>query len=172
MPFTPFHLGPAVFFGLLSRKHIHVPTFIVASVILDVEPLFVLISGSGGSLHGYLHTLVVGLFTGVLLGLAMFALEKPLAPVYGALLLSSAEGQSPWRFMIAGSLGTALHILLDSPLYDDIRPLYPLSVNPFYSPAVTKDVYLFCIFTGASGIFLYAYVALKTVAIKVRKSWK
>ena len=42
MPFTPFHLGPALGFGLPLRNYLHVPTFLVASILVDVEPFVVL----------------------------------------------------------------------------------------------------------------------------------
>lgn len=64
MPFTPFHLGPAIFFGMLLRRNMHMPTFIVANVILDVEPLLVLILGLKYPLHGYFHTFIIGFFHG------------------------------------------------------------------------------------------------------------
>jgi len=38
-------------------------------------------------------------------------------------------------FIVAGALGTGLHVLLDAPLYDDIKPLYPIATNPFYTPS-------------------------------------
>ena len=67
MPFTPFHLGPALGLGLPLRRYMHVPTFIVASVILDVEPFLVLQFGLNYPLHGYLHTFLASLFVGFLL---------------------------------------------------------------------------------------------------------
>jgi len=45
MPFTPFHLGPALTIGLPLRRFIHAPTFIVANVIVDVEPFLVMVLG-------------------------------------------------------------------------------------------------------------------------------
>jgi hypothetical protein len=64
MPFIPFHLGPAMFFGMLLRKRMHMPTFIIANVILDVEPLLTVIFGLKYPLHGYFHTFIMGFFTG------------------------------------------------------------------------------------------------------------
>lgn len=40
MPVTPFYLGPALATGLPLRKFIHAPTFIIADIILDLDPLF------------------------------------------------------------------------------------------------------------------------------------
>ena len=42
MPFTPYHLGPRLFVGLLFLGFIDFPTFIVANVIVGGEPFLVL----------------------------------------------------------------------------------------------------------------------------------
>ncbi|MEM2980533.1 MAG: hydrolase [Thermoproteota archaeon] len=172
MPFTPFHLGPAIFFGMLLRKHMHMPTFIVANVILDIEPLLVIIFGLKYPLHGYFHTFIMGFFIGSFLGLAMFMLERFLSHFYKTLLLESDVKPSLRQFVLAGSSGALLHILLDAPLYDDIRPLYPLTVNPFYNPSVTGGIYLFCIITGGVGVFLYACILIIPKVMKSLKKLK
>ena len=68
MSFTPFHLGPALGLGLPLRRYLHVPTFLAASVVVDVEPLLVLVLGLDYPLHGYLHTFLFASLTGLLLG--------------------------------------------------------------------------------------------------------
>ena len=75
MPFTPFHLGPALGFGLPLRNYLHVPTFLVASILVDVEPFVVLSLGLDYPLHGYLHTFIVAFILGLALGYAMFLLK-------------------------------------------------------------------------------------------------
>ena len=68
MPFTMFHLGPALAIGLPLRN-VHVPTFIVANVILDVEPLLVIFFGLNYPLHGYMHTLLLAFMVGSLVSI-------------------------------------------------------------------------------------------------------
>jgi membrane-bound metal-dependent hydrolase YbcI (DUF457 family) len=43
---------------------------------------------------------------------------------------------------LSGILGAWLHILFDAPLYQDIKPFYPLSVNPFLDIVSMKAVYI------------------------------
>ena len=155
MPFTPFHLGPALGLGLPLRRYLHVPTFLVASVIVDVEPLLVLILGLRYPLHGYLHTFLFASLTGLAFGYVMFSLDGFLNPVYRALRLVADGSQDRKAFLVTGVLGTAFHVLLDSPLYGDIRPLFPLALNPFYNPRLSYAVYTFCIWTGIIGIIWY-----------------
>jgi len=156
MPFTPYHLGPALGFGLPFRKYIHLPTFIVASVIVDVEPFLVLFLRLRYPLHGYLHTFLLASFVGLALGYTMFLLEKNLHPLYKALLLESNNNLNIKFFLITGVLGTMLHVLLDSPLYSDIQPFFPLTVNPLYNPTLSLKIYSFCVWMGILGIIYYA----------------
>ena len=155
MPFTPFHFGPALGLGLPLRRYLHVPTFLVASVVVDVEPLLVLVLGLSYPLHGYLHTFLFASLTGLALGCVMFSLDGFLHPVYMALRLVVEDSQGRKTFMVTGILGAAFHVLLDSPLYRDIRPLFPFTQNPFYNPGLSMEVYSFCVWTGILGVAYY-----------------
>jgi len=155
MPFTLFHFGPALGLGLPLRKYIHSPTFILASVIIDVEPFLVLLFGLRYPLHGYLHTFFLAFFVGLVLGYTMFLLEKFLHPLYQVFLLEPGDKLNLKSFMFAGALGTTLHVLLDSPLYSDIRPFYPLAINPMYNPTLSLEVYSICVLMGILGIIYY-----------------
>jgi len=155
VPFTPFHLGPALGLGLPLRRYVHAPTFLVANVIVDVEPFLVLFFGLGYPLHGYLHTFFLAFFLGVVLGCVTFLLERFLRPLYGLFLLEPGDRLGLRSFVFAGAFGTVLHVLLDSPLYGDISPFFPLTVNPMYHPAVTLKVYGLCVLMGVLGIAYY-----------------
>ncbi len=155
MPFTPFHLGPASGLGLPLKKYIHMPTFLVANVIVDVEPLLVLVLGLKYPLHGYFHTFIFASLTGFALGYMMFIIDRFLFPIYIFFRLVSKGNHKMKTFMATGVIGTIFHVLLDSPLYRDIKPLFPFVQNPFYNPALTSDVYTFCVWMGVIGIIYY-----------------
>jgi hypothetical protein len=156
MPFTPYHLGPALGLGLLLRKYLHAPTFMLANVIVDVEPFLVLVFGLRYPLHGYLHTFFAAFFLGLAVGYAGFLLESFLHPIFKVFLLEVGDRLNLRSFLFAGVLGTLLHVLLDSPLYDDIRPFYPLTANPLYNPALSSEVYGVCVWMGIFGMIFYA----------------
>ncbi|MFW9887739.1 MAG: hydrolase [Candidatus Thorarchaeota archaeon] len=134
----------------------HTPTFILANVILDIEPFLVLILGLEYPLHGNFHTFLLAFLVGLMLGYAMLLLERHLYPLYKMLLLEKDGKTSLRPFVLAGVLGTMLHVLLDSPLYSDIHPFYPLTANPLYNPALSMNVYSLCVWMGILGIVIYA----------------
>lgn len=169
MPFTPFHLGPALAFGLPLRKYIHAPTFILANVIVDIEPFLVLFLGLRYPLHGYFHTFLLAFVVGLVSGCVMFLLERILRPLYRPFLLESGDPLNPESFLVAGVLGTALHVLLDSPLYGEMQPFYPLTANPMYNPTYSPTVYSFCVWTGIAGIVFYAGLLVFLARRRLRK---
>ena len=162
MPFTPFHLGPALCLGLPFRKYIHTPTFILANVIVDVEPFLVLILGLYPSyrLHGYAHTFVAAFVVGPALGYIMFLFERTFHPLYKTLLLQQERMRTLKPFIVAGISGIFLHVLLDSPLYSDIQPFFPSKATPLYNPDLSIEVYSLCVWLGILGIALYAGLSI------------
>jgi membrane-bound metal-dependent hydrolase YbcI (DUF457 family) len=168
MPFTPFHLGPAVGLGLPLRKYLHTPTFIVASVILDIEPFLVLHFNLDYPLHGYLHTFIFAFFVGLLLGYVAFFLERSLKPFFKVLLLETGNDLRLRSFLLTGAFGTMLHVLLDSPLYTDIHPFYPLTANPLYDPSLSLEIYTFCVWMGIFGLVYYAGLLILLVYRKLQ----
>jgi len=169
MPVTPYHFGPALGFGLPLRKYLHLPTFIVANVIVDLEPFLVLVLGLGYPLHGYLHTYVSAFFLGIVVGSGMFLLEPYFSPLYKAFLLKADHEPRRISCVLAGVSGIMLHVTLDSPLYSDIRPFYPLTANPFFRLEIASQVYSFCVWMGLIGILFYAGLLILSVYRKFRR---
>ena len=155
MPFTPFHLGPALCVGFPLRKYLHAPTFILANIALDMEPLTVLVMGLNYPLHGYLHTFIAAIFVGAALGFAMFFLERILYPLNRKLRLEQETTFKKTPYIAAGVFGTMLHVLFDSPLYGEMRPFYPLTTNPLYGSVSSFSIYLLTAAMGALGILFY-----------------
>ena len=163
MPFTPFHWGPGLLFGLLLLGYMDLPTLFVSSVIVDVEPLLVLTLNLQYPLHGYLHTFLAGTILAFVLALAMIKIRGRLQPLMSFLKLP--QKTSFKRIVLASLFGIYLHILLDSPLYPDIRPFYPLELNPLlgHSMFIGFDIYMLCVlaFIGAAITYTARLVSLR-----------
>lgn len=166
MPFTIFHLGPALGLGIPLKRFIHVPTFLIASVILDVEPILVIVFRLNYPLHGFLHTFIGASAVGVLLGCLMYSLRELLTPIYAFFMLQGDYGLKAHVF--TGVLGCLMHVLLDAPLYDDITPFYPVLANPLYNPYLWFDVYWLSLILGLLGFILYLGSILYRVSMTKR----
>jgi membrane-bound metal-dependent hydrolase YbcI (DUF457 family) len=78
-------------------------------------------------------------------------LERFVQPIYKVLLLESSSSLNLKSFLLSGVLGAGLHVLLDSPLYADIQPFYPLTTNQLYDPALSKGCTVSVSGWGCSG---------------------
>ncbi len=161
-PFTLLHLGPALAFGLPLRKYLHAPTFIVANVVLDIEPFLVVFFRLHYPLHGYLHTLLLAVAVGLLLGYIMFKLERRIQPAYRLLLLETNRSYGVKSFLVAGVAGAMLHVLFDAPLYSDITPFFPYTANPLLESGVLAGfgVYALCLWMGIFALAFYVVLAV------------
>ena len=156
MPFTPYHLGPALFIGLLFLDFIDFPTFLVASVIVDVEPFLVLAFNLNYPLHGFFHSFLGGSLLAVPLALVMYKIRGKLSPVMSFFKL---EQKISFKRIIAASLsGVYVNILLDSRMYTDIQPFYPSSYNPLLTTGVLAglDSYVLCVWSFFGAAIIYA----------------
>ncbi|MDH5266382.1 MAG: hypothetical protein OEW62_01745 [Candidatus Bathyarchaeota archaeon] len=156
MPLTPFHLGPGLLIGLLLLSYIDFTTFLVASVIADVEPIIVIIFDLDYPLHGFFHSLLGGTIVAFLLAAVMSKARESLSPLLSFFKL---EQKSTFKNILLASLtGIYIHILLDSRIHRDIRPFYPMDFNPFLSSSTLDgwDVHVLCVwcFVGAAAIYL------------------
>jgi membrane-bound metal-dependent hydrolase YbcI (DUF457 family) len=133
MPFTFFHYGPALFVGLIVLSYINLPTLIIATTVVDIEPLLVQVLKLDAPHHGLTHTFLGGALIATALAVIMCR------------LMSKEKKSKIW---IASITGIFLHVLVDAPMYDDIRPFYPFDINPFFTGYGTIRISLL-LFLGA-----------------------
>ncbi|MCK4491554.1 MAG: hypothetical protein KAU03_02950, partial [Candidatus Altiarchaeales archaeon] len=143
MPFTPFHLGPALLIGLIMLPILDLPTFLVASVIVDIEPVAVLFLKLDAPLHGVVHTFLAGTLLAFILALIMFFLREKIKTVMRIVKLEQSPSFN--KILLTSLAGVYVHILLDSFIYTDIKPFYLLTLNPLYGLMSPTNVCLFCI---------------------------
>jgi len=123
MPFTPYHFGPSGFIGLVFRKWLDFPVFVLANVIVDVEVLVVMLFDLGWPRHRYCHTFLIGAAVGALWGLAAWPLRNLFKKLMK--LLHIPYKTSLPKMVISGILGLWLHILIDGAYHFDVKILWP-----------------------------------------------
>lgn len=157
MPFTLFHFGPALFFGVLFFRKIYLPAFVAGNVIVDLEPLAVLLFGLDYPLHGFFHSFAGGILAGGILAAGIFFLDGKIQKLMNFFDLK--QNFSNTTVLLSSIFGVWVHILFDSTLYTDINPFFPLDINPFFVgfEAIGPEIYLLCVALGALGVGLYFY---------------
>ena len=159
MPFTPLHLGPALLAGMILYSYLDFPTLVLASVIVDLEPLTILVLGLNQSssmglpIHWFFHSFLGGSLAALLTSVVMLRTEKLLKPIHDIVGLRRVVRRG--NVLLAAFTGVYLHIVLDSILYTDIRPLFPLSINPFLGGMREAfGLWWLCVVSGLVGALL------------------
>jgi hypothetical protein len=123
MPVTPYHFGPSGFIGLVFRKWIDVPVFVLANVIVDVEVLVIMLFNLGWPRHRYCHTFLIGAAVGALWGLAAYPLQNTFKKLMQLFRVPYETGLR--KMVISGILGVWLHNLIDGAYHFDVKILWP-----------------------------------------------
>lgn len=153
MPFTPFHWGPSSWLGLLLFRFINIGAFLVASVVIDIEPFCVLVFNLNYPLHGFLHSFVGGTIAAAVLSVAYYHFREVINKLLNPIKL--AQKSSYGVILFSCLAGVYFHVFLDSFLYTDIRPFFPLTINPFYGLISFPIMYSFCAVSFLVGGLLY-----------------
>lgn len=123
MPFTPYHFGPSGFIGLVLRRWIDLPVFVLANVIVDVEVLAIMLFDLGVPKHRHFHTLLIGAFVGIAWGVAAYPFRGVFARVMSFFRIPYFTGLR--KMVVSGVLGVWLHVLIDGLTHYDVLMFWP-----------------------------------------------
>ncbi len=153
MPFTPFHFGPCACIALPLNRYIDIPVFILANVVVDLEPLAVIVFDLNYPLHGYFHAFLTGTVVALTWGLIAYS-GKDIIQRLMKLFCVSYETNF-YKMLLSAILGVWFHILLDAPLYTDIQPFWPFRGNSLYGLFGRGAVYSICKISFLPALVLY-----------------
>lgn len=166
VPFTPFHLGPALLFDLTFFSTLNLLTLLIASVIPDIEPFCILLFDLSAPSHGFFHSYVGSSILAVSVAVIVYLLRNVLTKI----MLKFQVSQKPSfkKILFTSFAGAYSHVFLDSLLYRQMNPLYPLQGNAFFGliPDIADmAVYGFCSVSFILGIILYLYKIRKGTTV-------
>jgi len=164
MPFTPYHVGPALLIAFILYPFLDVPTFVIANIVLDVEPLLVILFDLPQPLHGPFHSLTLSIPVALLLGVLVHGFRR----ITGPIVVDRRLPQDPtFRDLIKTSvIGVWIHVVLDAFLYPELKLLYPLSWNPLLGLVPPTIVTTFCV---ASFLASFPVYILRVLLIRRRE---
>jgi membrane-bound metal-dependent hydrolase YbcI (DUF457 family) len=155
VPFTPFHFAPSLWLGFGFYKKIYVPAILIGCIIIDIEPILVILFNLNYPLHGYLHTYLAALVMGVVTCLICIIFRSFITSIMNSFFLHQESNLS---FIALGSfIGTFSHIFLDSFLYFEMHPFFPILGNPFFGVLSSDVIYGFCLVSFIPGLALLFY---------------
>ncbi len=153
MPFTPFHFGAHASIALPLNKKINSLVFILANVIIDIEPLLVIVFNFSYPLHGYAHTFIGASIIGGIWGIVAYQFKPIFEKILKILKLPPIFSMK--QYILSGISGALLHVLFDAPLYADIKPFDPIKINPLYGLISNALMYKMCSLLFIPAVILY-----------------
>jgi membrane-bound metal-dependent hydrolase YbcI (DUF457 family) len=157
MPFTPFHFGPGAALHALAPRHFSFLGFCAANVLIDVEPLYYMVSAQF-PLHRFFHTYLGAALIPVatlllFLGARSFARRFWLPDILGWQSLDAVP------VLLGAVAGAYSHVLLDSIMHFDIRPFAPFSdANALLGIVSLDTLHVLC---AASGVIAGVLIAAR-----------
>jgi membrane-bound metal-dependent hydrolase YbcI (DUF457 family) len=147
MPITPFHFGPGAAIHSFVPKQLSFLAFCGANVLIDVEPLYFMVTHQY-PLHRFLHT-YLGATLIVVATFAIFIVAHWFASRF------QLPNPFKWRelglrsIVLGAAAGSYSHVILDSFMHPDIRPFAPFSNdNPLLGVVSLGTLHWFCLVTG------------------------
>ena len=168
MPITPFHFGPGAALKGALGPWISFTVFAFANMLMDVEPITLFLV-TGDPAHPYLHTLpgaTLVMLLSVWPGrrICEWAIRR-----WNAWL---SPAQTRWLALDArirlgpavcgAALGAYSHVLIDSIMHVDVRPLAPFDLsNPWQGLVSIETLHMWCVAAGLAGSVLLAFAAAR-----------
>ena len=172
MPFTPYHFGPNGFIGLVFRKWIDLPVFLLVNVLIDIEVIADHYIQPGWPVHRiwHFHTLLIGSLAGAVLGAALY-LIKPLRTSLEKLMTFLRIPSKPTflKMTASGVLGAWFHVIIDHIYHYDVQPFWPSKAIPLYrlitrpdSKLARQSVETACIIFWLLAGLVYLYIVVSS----------
>jgi membrane-bound metal-dependent hydrolase YbcI (DUF457 family) len=157
MPLTPFHLGPGLFFGISLSKHLEIFSFLIGSVILDIEPAVNIFIFKKYPWHGFFHSIWGAIIAALVVAVLFKIFENQIKEK-----LKKVHFQRPFSFAkvyLSCFSGAVIHLVFDSFLHNDVFFFWPSKFNPILYLLSPFEVNLICILMGIIGILLIVIYA-------------
>lgn len=156
MPFTPFHLLAITPVKAVAQRKFSWTMFALVNVLIDLEPIgFLLITLSPE--HHFFHTIIGATLIAVLAALYGRGLCESAIKIWNDEIKSPsiiAETKISKLAAWSGALiGAWSHLLLDSFMHDDIKPLSPFSdSNVLLGILPIATLHTICVASGLLGL--------------------
>lgn len=159
MPFTPFHFGPGAAISLPLNRYLDIPAFLLANVAVDIEPLMVMLFRLSYPLHGYAHSFLGAALVCVISGFVLYGFRGFVIECMDRFFKKGYEATRT-KLVLSSVLGGWFHVFLDSMIYHDIMPFYPIKANPFLGMVGLGSVYIICALSFIPAAVFYALILM------------
>jgi membrane-bound metal-dependent hydrolase YbcI (DUF457 family) len=148
-------MGPGILIKSLLKGSFSLMVFGWTQIVMDIQPLIVLISGEG-HLHGFTHT-----YIGAILIAIFAALTGKYLSELGLKMLKISKTNNLisiawWVVFLSAFIGSFSHVLLDSIMHSDVEPFFPFTLdNKLLGLISVSMLHKVCLYSGLAGAAIY-----------------
>jgi hypothetical protein len=161
MSITLLHLGPGSVFKAIGGRRFSFVVFGLAQFAMDLEPIGQFLGGSS-PLHGPVHSILGATVVGAIVVVVGRSLGERLLRLWNRRL---SPMQRQWLYVeprlswietaVGAFVGTYSHVLVDSIMHTDVRPLYPFGdVNDLADIISAGEMDALCFALGVIGVLM------------------
>ena len=163
MPLTPFHWS-ILFIGFLFFNTFSIPALLLSSIVMDIEPFYYLFisPNPSGELHGFFHTYIGATILAIVIAFVLIRWRKQVDRLLTMLRIDQKKFSNK-EIYISSFIGAYSHILFDSFMHVDVKPLWPITTNPFLGMISVGDIYFI---TTMGLVFTISVYILHLIKIK------
>ena len=163
-------MGPGILIKALLQSSFSLMVFGWTQIIMDIQPLVILLMGEG-HLHGFTHTF---------LGATLIAITSAISGKYLSELGLRIIGVNEFGFnqirkksnkviiiswkvaFISALIGSYTHVLLDAIMHGDVQPFYPFNLsNELLGLISISSLHKSCLYSGLIGASIFYFVQWK-----------
>lgn len=148
-------MGPGILLKAMLQGSFSLMVFGWAQIIMDIQPLVVLITGEG-HLHGFSHTYIGATLLAIFSAFSGKYLSELGLRILG-LLSKKKQIVITWEIaFISAFIGTYSHVVLDSIMHADVQPFSPVSLENALFGVITFDtLHALLLLSGLLGAVIY-----------------
>lgn len=151
MPVTPFHIIAAAPIKAIIPRYFSWSIFTLTNIFIDLEPITYFIL-TGVPSHKFFHSILGATFLGLISALYFRKLcenyitkwNKNLHPIDRKWLEVKNSKISLFEGITGGLIGAWSHLILDSMMHQDIKPLWPFFKNNILLNTYSSDTIIYC----------------------------
>ena len=159
MPYTPYHFGPSSLIGLLLRRWVYIPVFVLVNIVIDLEILVAELWHPRSFGQRYVHTLLLGAAAGILWGIIAYFIR-------GYFKWIMEKIQIPYKtnirkMIFSGILGAWTHILIDALYQSEVLLFWPSRLANPLCLFSRRKVDLLCVLCFLAAFVVYIWILAK-----------
>ena len=159
-------MGPGILIKSLLQGSFSLMVFGWTQIVMDIQPLIVLISGEG-HLHGFTHTYVGAILIAIFAALTGKYLSELGLKILKISKTNNSISIAWWVVFLSAFIGSFSHVLLDSIMHSDVEPFFPFTLdNQLLGLISVSMLHKLCLYSGLVGAAIYYGTYLK---VKARK---